>query len=59
MSLLGGVAGYFIGYFLIESIEPWLQTTNHWPAYVRSRDWFTAWGVLAVFVAGFSPIPRS
>jgi membrane protein YqaA with SNARE-associated domain len=25
MSLLGGIAGYAIGLFLIEMIEPWLQ----------------------------------
>ena len=57
MSLLGGVAGYFIGYYLIESIEPWLRDTHYWSAYVRSREWFASWGVWAVFIAGFSPIP--
>lgn len=57
MSLLGGIAGYFIGYFLIESIEPWLQDSHYWDAYVRSREWFGEWGIWAVFVAGFSPIP--
>ncbi|MBT8079304.1 MAG: DedA family protein [Gammaproteobacteria bacterium] len=57
MSLLGGVAGYFIGYFLIESIEPWLSESHYWDAYLRSREWFATWGVWAVFIAGFSPIP--
>jgi membrane protein YqaA with SNARE-associated domain len=57
MSLFGGVAGYFIGYFLIESIEPWLRDSHYWSAYVTSRDWFATWGVWAVFIAGFSPIP--
>ncbi len=57
MSLLGGIAGYFIGYFLIESIEPWLQNAGYWTDFVGARDWFSTWGVWAVFVAGFSPIP--
>ena len=56
-SLLGGIAGYFIGYFLFDAIEPWLQTTHYWDAYLKGRDWFAKYGVLAVFVAGFSPIP--
>ncbi len=56
-SVLGGIAGYGIGYLLFEAIQPWLMTTHYWPAYVQSREWFDAYGVLVVFVAGFSPIP--
>lgn len=56
-SLLGGIAGYLIGLFLFELIEPWLQTSHYWSAYVQARAWFDDWGVWAVFVAGFSPIP--
>jgi membrane protein YqaA with SNARE-associated domain len=56
-SLAGGIAGYLIGLFLFELIEPWLQTSHYWPAYLKARAWFDDWGVWAVFVAGFSPIP--
>jgi membrane protein YqaA with SNARE-associated domain len=56
-SLAGGIAGYAIGYYLFAAIEPWLQSMGYWPAYLRAKDWFDAWGVWAVFVAGFSPIP--
>ena len=56
-SLAGGVAGYFIGYFLFDAIEPWLQSTHYWDAYLRGREWFSHYGVWAVLVAGFSPIP--
>jgi membrane protein YqaA with SNARE-associated domain len=56
-SVLGGIAGYAIGYFLFGMIEPWLQTTHYWESYLEARAWFDKWGVLAVFVAGFSPIP--
>jgi len=56
-SLLGGVAGYAIGYFLFEAIAPCLQTTDYWGAYLTGRAWFDEWGVWAVFLAGFSPIP--
>jgi len=56
-SLLGGIAGYAIGYFLFESVEPWLHRMGYWPAYQEGKAWFDTWGVWAVFVAGFSPIP--
>ena len=56
-SLAGGVAGYGIGYFLFEAIEPWLHSAGYWPAYLHGKEWFDTWGVWAVFVAGFSPIP--
>lgn len=56
-SVIGGVAGYAIGYFMFGMIEPWLQTTHYWSSYLEARAWFDKWGVLAVFVAGFSPIP--
>ncbi len=56
-SLAGGIAGYIIGMFLFELIEPWLQTSHYWSAYVQARDWFDRWGVWAVLIAGFSPIP--
>ena len=56
-SVLGGVAGYGIGYGFFEVIEPWLRTSHYWDAYETSRGWFDEYGVLVVFVAGFSPIP--
>jgi membrane protein YqaA with SNARE-associated domain len=56
-SLAGGVLGYAIGFFLFEAIEPWLHSMGYWQAYLRGKEWFADWGVLAVFVAGFSPIP--
>ena len=56
-SLLGGIFGYAIGYFSFELVEPWLHDMGYWDAYLRGKEWFDRWGVWAVFVAGFSPIP--
>ncbi len=55
--MLGGLAGYAIGYLMFEAIEPWLRESNYWAAYLTSREWFDAYGFWAVFIAGFSPIP--
>lgn len=56
-SLLGGIAGYAIGYFMLEMIMPWLRESSYWGAYLEGQDWFDRWGVWAVLIAGFSPIP--
>ena len=56
-SLLGGIVGYVIGYFSFETVEPWLHDMGYWPAYEQGKAWFDQYGVWAVFVAGFSPIP--
>ncbi|HNP34650.1 MAG TPA: YqaA family protein [Woeseiaceae bacterium] len=56
-SVLGGLAGYAIGYLTFEAIEPWLRDSHYWSAYTTAREWFDRYGVWAVFVAGFSPIP--
>lgn len=56
-SVLGGLAGYAIGYFALDLIEPWLRTSSYWQGYLEVHDWFEKWGFWAVLVAGFSPIP--
>lgn len=56
-SVLGGLAGYFIGMFAFELVEPVLKDAGYWDHYLTVQDWFARWGFWAVFVAGFSPIP--
>jgi len=56
-SVLGGAAGYAIGYLAFEAIEPWLAESRYWSAYETSRAWFDSYGFWAIFIAGFSPIP--
>ncbi len=56
-SVLGGVGGYAIGFAIFELIEPWLKDSRYWHGYEQSRVWFDRYGLLAIFVAGFSPIP--
>jgi membrane protein DedA with SNARE-associated domain len=30
---------------------------GYWPAYLKGKEWFDSWGIWAVLIAGFSPIP--
>ncbi|MCP5142458.1 MAG: DedA family protein [Chromatiales bacterium] len=56
-SVLGGIAGYFIGVFFFDMIEPLLHEAGYWDRYLHAKAWFDEWGFWAIFIAGFSPIP--
>ncbi len=56
-SVLGGLLGYFIGYYMFDAIAPWLEQSRYWAKYELAESWFEEWGFWAVFMAGFSPIP--
>jgi membrane protein YqaA with SNARE-associated domain len=57
MSAFGAILGYGIGYFLFEMISPWLQTTHYWNDYLAAKIEVDKWGILAVLIGGFLPIP--
>ncbi len=57
MSVLGGIVGYYLGYFAINAIEPIIKDVGYWDKYLIAQSWFADWGFWAVVVAGFSPIP--
>lgn len=56
-STLGGLLGYLIGTLAFEAIEPVLHEYGYWSRFQQAQAWFADWGVWAVFLAGFSPIP--
>lgn len=56
-SAIGGVVGYAIGYYAFEWVQYYIQQWGYEAGFNQAMDWFKEWGVLVVFVAGFSPIP--
>lgn len=57
-SVLGGVAGYAIGYFLLEYIgQPLLDFYKLHDKWAQLGDWFKEWGVGVVLVGGLTPFP--
>ncbi|MGD8574693.1 MAG: YqaA family protein [Gammaproteobacteria bacterium] len=56
-SVLGGIAGWTIGYFAFEAVMPLLHEFGYWQSFLEVKSWFAAWGFWAVLLAGFSPIP--
>jgi membrane protein YqaA with SNARE-associated domain len=57
-SVLGGLAGYGIGYFLFEALgQPMLDFYGYAAKFDRFQDWYREWGGWIVFAGGFSPVP--
>jgi membrane protein YqaA with SNARE-associated domain len=57
-SVLGGLAGYLIGYYLFEELgRPLIELYDAQEKFNVARRWFDEYGVWVVFIAGFSPIP--
>jgi membrane protein YqaA with SNARE-associated domain len=57
-SVLGGIAGYAIGYWLFEAVaEPVLRAYGYADALLRFEDWYTRWGALVILIKGLTPIP--
>jgi len=57
-SVIGGMFGYLIGFALFEIVgKPILNFYNYWDAYNNVKSMFDTYGFIAVFIAGFTPIP--
>lgn len=57
-SILGGIAGYWLGYFAFDVwLSPLIEQWGYTHKIDKAMQWFTDYGVWVVFLAGFSPIP--
>ncbi|MDQ7003754.1 MAG: YqaA family protein [Ghiorsea sp.] len=57
-STVGAAVGYAIGFFLFASIgQPIIDFYGLGTQYLKAEDWFIAYGVAIVLIAGFSPVP--
>lgn len=57
MSVLGGLLGYLIGAYAFQFIELWLMQSHYAGAFGMAQKWFTEWGLWAILLVGFTPIP--
>ena len=57
-SVVGGFAGYAIGYFLFEAVGRGIFEFYHlMPRYDALQELFARWGVWVIIVKGMTPIP--
>ncbi|MDI1282679.1 MAG: membrane protein YqaA with SNARE-associated domain [Brevundimonas sp.] len=56
-SVLGGILGYAIGYFL-NDVGLWvLNLMGHGDGLEHFRSWFADWGLWVILIKGLTPIP--
>ncbi len=56
-SVLGGVFGYIIGYWLLDLIWPLIEAVNYVDTYRQVEAVFEQYGFWIIFLASFSPLP--
>ncbi len=56
-SVIGGLAGYAIGAFLFDQVQPLVLSWGYQDRFEKVTGWFELWGFWAVLIAGFSPVP--
>jgi membrane protein YqaA with SNARE-associated domain len=57
-SIVGGIAGYWLGFFAFEAwLAPLIESWGYTHKIETATGWFEIYGVWIVFLAGFSPIP--
>jgi membrane protein YqaA with SNARE-associated domain len=57
-SVLGGAAGYAIGYFAFEKIgQPILEFYGKSGSFAEFTSWFNEWGVWILILKGMTPFP--
>jgi membrane protein YqaA with SNARE-associated domain len=57
-SVLGGILGYIIGYFLFEAIgRPILDFYGYQEEFQRFADAYNRWGLWIILIKGLTPIP--
>jgi membrane protein YqaA with SNARE-associated domain len=57
-SVLGGIVGYAIGYFLFDSVGQWLMRVYGMEKGIEEfRHWYAQWGAAIILIKGLTPIP--
>jgi membrane protein YqaA with SNARE-associated domain len=57
-SVLGGILGYAIGYFLFEAVgRPILDFYGYQEEFQRFADAYNKWGLWIILIKGLTPIP--
>jgi membrane protein YqaA with SNARE-associated domain len=56
-SVLGGIVGYYLGYYLFDLIEPYLYQFNKYDQYISAKSMFETYGIIFLFISAFTPIP--
>ena len=57
MSVLGGIVGYFLGYYLFNEINPYILEYGYEEEFLETKLLFIEYGVIILFISSFTPLP--
>ena len=57
MSVLGGIVGYFLGYFLFNEINPYILDYGYEAEFLEAQSLFIEYGIIILFISSFTPLP--
>ena len=57
MSVLGGIVGYFLGYFLFNEINPYILNYGYEAEFLEAQSLFIEYGIIILFISSFTPLP--
>lgn len=56
-AVIGSMLGYAIGYLAIDLLLPYFEQWGYQSTYLQAKDFFAKYGIWAVFIGSFTPIP--
>jgi membrane protein YqaA with SNARE-associated domain len=56
-AVVGSLLGYAIGYLAIDFLLPYFEQWGYQETYLKAKDFFTEYGIWAVLIGSFTPIP--
>lgn len=56
-SVLGGIFGYYLGFIWANYMLQLINKVGYYQYYLNFQQLFSKWGLIAVILAGFTPIP--
>ena len=56
-SVIGGMAGYAIGFWLFDAIKPHLGSLGLADKFATASSWFQSYGALLLILKGWTPFP--
>tara|TARA_Y100001936_G_scaffold18966_1_gene16016 strand:+ start:1418 stop:1978 length:561 start_codon:yes stop_codon:yes gene_type:complete len=56
-SVLGGIVGYYLGFYLFDNIEPLINDLGKYDQYLAAKNYFQKYGIVFLIIAAFTPVP--
>ncbi len=56
-SVLGGIVGYYLGFYFFDTIKPFIHSLGIYTQYLSAKHYFEIYGIIFLLIAAFTPVP--